>query len=72
MIRPRNIVTDATGKAGRVVVAELLKTGYPVRAMVHREDAHSRRLKAQGADPRHQSRSNGWNSKEETFACRNK
>jgi len=50
MIKPRIIVTGATGKTGRVVVAELLKTGYPVRAMVHREDARSARLKAQGAE----------------------
>jgi len=50
MTKPRIIVTGATGKTGRVVVAELLKAGYPVRAMVHREDARSQRLKAQGAE----------------------
>jgi NAD(P)H dehydrogenase (quinone) len=50
MNRPRIIVTGATGKTGSVVVAELLKAGYPVRAMVHREDDRSARLKAQGAD----------------------
>ena len=42
-------MTGATGKTGRLVVAELLKAGYPVRAIVHREDARSARLKAQGA-----------------------
>src|SRR5437660_11216938 len=47
---PRIIVTGATGKTGSVVVAELLKAGYPVRAMVHREDARSARLKAEEAD----------------------
>ena len=50
MIKPRIIVTGATGKTGSVVVTELLKAGYPVRALVHREDARSARLKAQGAE----------------------
>src|SRR6201988_3889350 len=50
MIKPRIIVTGATGKTGSVVVSELLKTGYRVRAMVHREDGRSARLKAQGAE----------------------
>jgi NAD(P)H dehydrogenase (quinone) len=50
MIKPRIIVTGATGKTGSVVVTELLKAGYPVRAMVHREDGRSVRLKVQGAE----------------------
>ena len=50
MIKPRIIVTGATGKTGSVVAAELLKAGYPVRALVHREDGRSARLKAQGAE----------------------
>jgi uncharacterized protein YbjT (DUF2867 family) len=50
MTKPRVIVTGATGKTGSVVVTELLKAGYPVRAMVRREDARSARLKAQGAE----------------------
>jgi uncharacterized protein YbjT (DUF2867 family) len=50
MIKSRIIVTGATGKTGSVVVAELLEAGYPVRAMVHREDLRSARLKAQGAE----------------------
>jgi nucleoside-diphosphate-sugar epimerase len=41
MTHPRMLVTGATGKTGSLVVAELLKGGYPVRAMVHREDARS-------------------------------
>ncbi len=53
MIIPRIIVTGATGKTGSVVVSELLKAGYPVRAMVHREDGRSARLKPKG--PRWQS-----------------
>src|SRR3984893_16311661 len=50
MIKPRILVTGATGKTGSVVVADLLKAGYPVRAMVHREDGRSARLQAQGAE----------------------
>ncbi len=50
MIKPRILVTGATGKTGCVVVNELLKAGYRVRAMVHRENGRSARLKAQGAE----------------------
>src|SRR5579864_3934054 len=50
MTKPRIIVTGATGKTGSVVVSELLKGGYPVRALVRREDDRSARLKAQGAE----------------------
>jgi len=50
MIKPRIIVTGATGKTGSVVVSELLKAGYRVRAMVHREDARSARLQRYGAE----------------------
>jgi NAD(P)H dehydrogenase (quinone) len=50
MIKPRIIVTGATGKTGSIVASELLKAGYPVRAMVRRENDRSTRLKAQGAD----------------------
>jgi uncharacterized protein YbjT (DUF2867 family) len=50
MTKPRIIVTGATGKTGSVVVTELLKAGYPVRALVHREDDRSARLKAQEAE----------------------
>jgi NAD(P)H dehydrogenase (quinone) len=50
MIKPRIFVTGATGKTGSVVVTELLKANYPVRALVHREDGRSALLKAQGAE----------------------
>ena len=50
MIKPRILVTGATGKTGGIVVTELLKAGYPVRAMVRLEDGGSARLTAQGAE----------------------
>jgi NAD(P)H-binding len=50
MLKPRIIVTGATGKTGSVVVTELLKASYPVRALVHREDGRSTLLKAQRAE----------------------
>jgi len=50
MSKPRIIVTGATGKTGSIVAAELLNAGYPVRALVHREDGRSGRLKELGAE----------------------
>ncbi len=50
MTKPRIVVTGATGKTGSIVVSELLKAGYLVRAIVHREDGRSARLKSQGAE----------------------
>src|SRR5262249_33831539 len=50
MTKPRIIVTGATGKTGSLVIAELRKAGYPVRALVHREDARTARLRGQGAE----------------------
>jgi NAD(P)H dehydrogenase (quinone) len=50
MSLPKILVTGATGKTGSVVAAELLKAGYPVRALAPREDGRSERLKAQGAE----------------------
>ncbi|MGB9431399.1 MAG: NmrA family NAD(P)-binding protein [Candidatus Acidiferrum sp.] len=45
MIKPRIMVTGATGKTGTVVVAELLKAGHPVRALVSGDDGpHQPRL----------------------------
>ena len=48
MIKPRIIVTGATGKTGNVVIAELRKAGYPVRALVRREDGRRAQLKEEG------------------------
>jgi NAD(P)H dehydrogenase (quinone) len=50
MMKPRMLVTGATGKTGSVVTAELLNAGYPVRAMVHRQDRRSERLRLLGAE----------------------
>src|SRR5499425_3258173 len=50
MIKPRILVTGATGKTGSVVVSELLKAGYPVRALMHREDGRSAGLRVLGAE----------------------
>ena len=50
MTKPRILVTGATGKTGVVVVNELLKADYPVRAMVHREDGRTAGLRALGAE----------------------
>ena len=50
MSLPKILVTGATEKTGAVVTSELLRAGYPVRAMVRREDDRSARLKTQGAE----------------------
>jgi uncharacterized protein YbjT (DUF2867 family) len=50
MNRPKILVTGATGRTGAAVVSELLKGGYPVRAMVRREDARAAALRAKGVD----------------------
>lgn len=48
--KPKTLVTGATGKTGEAVVTELLKRGWPVRAMVSREDQRSGRLREMGAE----------------------
>jgi uncharacterized protein YbjT (DUF2867 family) len=50
MVHPKVLVTGATGRTGSVVVSELLRAGYPVRALVHREDARSAALRARGVE----------------------
>ena len=44
------MVTGATGRIGGAVAAQLLEKGVPTRAMVHRDDARSARLRALGAE----------------------
>jgi uncharacterized protein YbjT (DUF2867 family) len=43
------LVTGATGKTGAPTVMQLLGRGFPVRALVHREDARSEHLREAGA-----------------------
>lgn len=50
MRHPTILVTGATGKTGRVVVAELRRHDWPVRAVVHRRDARSQALEQLGAE----------------------
>src|SRR5499426_1654526 len=50
MSRPKILVTGATGRTGAVVVSELLKAGYPVRAMVRRDDARAAALRANAVE----------------------
>jgi NAD(P)H dehydrogenase (quinone) len=44
------LVTGATGRVGGAVAAQLLERGVPTRALVHRDDARSARLRALGAE----------------------
>jgi uncharacterized protein YbjT (DUF2867 family) len=44
------LITGATGKTGGEAAYELLKKGYRVRALVHQEDARSKRLREAGAE----------------------
>ena len=50
MSNTRVLVTGATGKIGGAVAAQLLERGLPTRALVHRVDARSERLRALGAE----------------------
>ena len=50
MKHPTILVTGATGKTGRAVVAHLRRHDWPVRAVVHRRDARSRALEQWGAE----------------------
>lgn len=49
MFKPTILLTAALGKTGTATALQLLARGYPVRAMVHREDARSERLRTAGA-----------------------
>ncbi len=50
MTRPTILVTGATGKTGGAVARQLLHEGWPVRALVHRDDARSEALRHSGAE----------------------
>lgn len=44
------LITGATGKSGGAAIDELLKMGYPVRALVHSNDERSEKLIAKGIE----------------------
>src|SRR6201997_4163351 len=50
MTTTRVLVTGPTGKIGAPVATQLLEKGAPTRALVHRDDARSARLRALGAE----------------------
>src|SRR5260370_39669381 len=50
MTNSRVLVTGASGQIGGAVAAQLLEKGVPTRALVHRDDARSARLRALGAE----------------------
>ncbi|MDT5256061.1 MAG: hypothetical protein QOD10_1141, partial [Mycobacterium sp.] len=50
MTNTRVLVTGATGKIGGAVAAQLLEKGITTRAIVHRDDARSARLRDLGAE----------------------
>jgi NAD(P)H dehydrogenase (quinone) len=50
MATTRVLVTGATGKIGGAVAAQLLEKGIATRALVHRDDQRSDRLRALGAE----------------------
>lgn len=50
MASTRVLVTGATGKIGGAVAAQLIEKGVATRAVVHRDDERSARLRAAGAE----------------------
>ena len=50
MTRPKILVTGATGKTGGEVALQLLSAGFPVRALVRRNDSRSAALHRAGAE----------------------
>jgi uncharacterized protein YbjT (DUF2867 family) len=50
MIKPRILVTGATGKTGGAVLRQLRSLDYPVRAIVRTRDERSERLERLGAE----------------------
>ena len=48
--RPRVLVTTPNGRTGRAAVSALLASGWPVRALVRRDDARAAGLRARGAE----------------------
>ena len=50
MSKPLILATGATGKTGAQVVDQLLKRGFPVRALARRRDERTSRLEKLGAE----------------------
>jgi len=50
MLKPRMLVTGATGKTGGATIRQLLAMGFPVRALVHRADHRSEQLRNAGVE----------------------
>lgn len=50
MSKPKILVIGATGRTGSAVSQQLLQRGWPVRAVIHRQDARSERLARAGAE----------------------
>lgn len=50
LTQPKILVTGATGKTGSAVARQLLAEGWPVRALVHADDARSDALRHLGAE----------------------
>lgn len=48
--RPKILVTGATGKTGRAVVAQLLEKGFLVRAIARTHNTRSQQLECLGAE----------------------
>ncbi len=48
--KPMILVTSGVGNTGRPATEELLRQGFPVRAMVRQDDQRAERLRALGAD----------------------
>src|SRR5258707_14339151 len=50
MLQGKVLVTGATGDTGRETIDELLARGHQVRALAHREDDRSKKLKERGVE----------------------
>ncbi len=50
MLKPKILVTTASGKTGFATAVQLLEKGYPVRALVRAEDNRSETLRRLGAE----------------------
>ncbi len=49
-MKPRILVTSASGKTGSAAVIQFLEKGFPVRAFVRRQDQRAERLRQAGAE----------------------